>query len=226
MAADMADDRPRAAMIAAPRFCTVSMNGPRSQSWSVMTVMAGWPLTRAFSKSGYCVALWLPQMATLVTEVTGTPAFWASWAAARFWSRRVRALKRSRGTSPALFMAMRALVLAGLPTTSTRTSLAATSLIACPWPTKMGPLTLIRSPRSMPFDRGREPMSSAQLTPSKATRGSSLMTTLSSRGKAQSSSSMTTPSSAPNAWGISSRCRDTRVSGPNTSPLARRGRME
>ena len=37
---------------------------------------------------------------------------------ARLWSRRVIAVKRSRGMSGALLMAMRALVLAGLPTTS------------------------------------------------------------------------------------------------------------
>ena len=39
---------------------------------------------RAFSASGYCVALWLPQMAIWVTAETLTPAFWASWAWARF----------------------------------------------------------------------------------------------------------------------------------------------
>ncbi len=114
-------------------------------------------------------------------------------------------------------------MLAGLPTTATRTSSAARLLSAWPWPTKIGPLTLISSPRSMPFDRGREPISSAQLTPSKATSGSSVATMLSSNGKAQSSSSMTTPSSDGRAGVISSRCRATRVSGPKTSPEASAG---
>jgi hypothetical protein len=33
----------------------------------------------ALSASGYWVALWLPQMVTLLTAVTGTPAFSANW---------------------------------------------------------------------------------------------------------------------------------------------------
>ena len=44
---------------------------------------------------------------------------------ARLWSRRIIAVKRSRGTSGACDIAISALVLAGLPTTSTLTSLAA-----------------------------------------------------------------------------------------------------
>ena len=44
---------------------------------------------------------------------------------ARLWSSRVIAVKRSRGIEPALFIAIRQLVFAGLPTTSTRTSSAA-----------------------------------------------------------------------------------------------------
>jgi len=51
---------------------------------------------------------------------------------ARLWSRRIIAVKRSAGTSGAWFEAMRAFVLAGLPTTSTLTSPAALSLIARP----------------------------------------------------------------------------------------------
>ena len=61
---------------------------------------------------------------------TVTPAFLASCALARLWSRRVIAVKRSAGTSGALDIAIRALVLAGLPTTSTRMSSAAWSLMA------------------------------------------------------------------------------------------------
>ena len=55
------------------------------------------PRIRALKMSGYCVAEWLPQMVTWLTSATGTPALIASWPAARLWSRRVRALKRSRG---------------------------------------------------------------------------------------------------------------------------------
>ncbi len=88
----------------------------------VMTAVAGWPPILALSKSGYMVELWLPQMARLVTAVTSTPAFWASCATARFWSSIVIANQRSAGTARALFMAMRQLVLQGLPTTRMRTS--------------------------------------------------------------------------------------------------------
>src|SRR6202158_360917 len=37
LAAEAAEDDPRASMTAAPRFCTVSMNFPFSQPWSRMT---------------------------------------------------------------------------------------------------------------------------------------------------------------------------------------------
>ena len=37
LAAEPADDRPRASMTAAPRFCTVSMNLSLSQPWSEIT---------------------------------------------------------------------------------------------------------------------------------------------------------------------------------------------
>ena len=55
-------------MMAAPRFCTVVMNSPCSQSVSVMTSVARLPPIRALAKSGNWVAEWLPQMATLVTS--------------------------------------------------------------------------------------------------------------------------------------------------------------
>jgi hypothetical protein len=119
------------------------------------------------------------------------------------------AVKRSAGTSGALRMAMSALVLAGLPTTSTRISSAALSLMALPCTVKMAPLALSRSLRSMPLLRGRAPTSSAQLAPAKARLGSSVSTRSLSSGKAQSTSSMATPSSAFSAGVISSSCRIT-----------------
>ena len=93
-------------------------------------------------------------MASLVISVIGTPAFFASWVRARLWSRRVIAVNRSAGTSGACEEAISALVLAGLPTTSTRTSAAAPALIASPCGLKMPPLALSRSPRSIPPVRG------------------------------------------------------------------------
>ena len=80
-------------------------------------------------------------------------------------------MKRLPGMSGACEAAMRALVLAGLPTTSTRTSLAAPALSASPCGLKMPPLADSRSPRSMPAVRGRAPTSSATLVPSKACAG-------------------------------------------------------
>jgi hypothetical protein len=71
------------------------------------------------------------------------------------WSSRVIAVKRSRGIEPALFIAIKQLVLAGLPTTSTRTSPAAPAASALPCAVKIAPLTSSSSLRSMPFVRAR-----------------------------------------------------------------------
>src|SRR5215475_2832712 len=116
LAALAALDAPRALMMAAPRCCTELMNSPLSHASSLMTSVTGLPLILACLKSGYCVEEWLPQTARLVTAVMSTPAFFASWDLARFSSRRVIANQRSRGTSGALDMPMRQLVLHGLPT--------------------------------------------------------------------------------------------------------------
>ena len=181
-----------------------------------MTSAAGLPSMRALAKSGNWVAEWLPQMARLVTEATGTPAFLASWLLARFSSSRVMANQRSAGTSGALDRAIRQLVLHGLPTTSTRTSEAALAAMARPWGPKMPPLTVSRSPRSIPALRGIEPTSRAQEVPSKAVSRSVVVTMSLTRGKAQSSSSITTPSRAFIPGSISSRRSTTGWSGPNS----------
>ena len=75
---------------------------------------------------------WFPQMASFFTSLTGTPAFVASWVLARFSSSFVMANQRSAGISGAFDMAIRQLVLQGLPTTRIRTSEAA--LRAMAWP--------------------------------------------------------------------------------------------
>src|ERR1017187_4790895 len=62
-------------------------------------------------------------------------------------------------------MAMRQLVLHGLPTTWMRTSRAAFFWMAWPWPMKILPLMPSKSLRSMPALRGTLPTSSAQFTP-------------------------------------------------------------
>ena len=180
------------------------------------------PSIVAWLQSGYCVAEWLPQMVRCLIESTGLPVFFASCDSARLWSRRVIAVKRLPGMSGAWLAAMSALVLAGLPTTRTRTSLAAPALRASPWGLKMPPLALSRSPRSMPAVRGRAPTSSATLQPSKAALASAVMSMPDSSGKAQSSSSIAVPSAALSAGSISSRRRRTGVSGPSSWPEAMR----
>ncbi len=71
------------------------------------------------------------------------------------------AVNRSRGTAPALFMAIKQFVFAGFPTTRTRTSSAAPAASALPCTVKIAPLASSRSLRSMPLVRGREPTNKA-----------------------------------------------------------------
>ena len=221
-AADAAEDEPRASMMAAPRLATVGMKSFSSQPWSSMSSAAFRPATSAWKMSGYWVAEWLPQIVILAMSVTGAPVFAASWEMARLWSSLVSEEKRSFGMSGALVIAISALVLAGFPVTPTRTSSAATSLSALPWAVKIAPLASSRSPRSMPFVRGRAPTSRARLTPSKTVVASSPMSTPARVENAQSSSSITTPSRACSAGVTSSSRSSTCVSGPSRAPLARR----
>ena len=65
LAAEAADDAPRASMIAAPRFCTVGMKSSSIQAWSSTTSAAFLPSTSAWKMSGYWVAEWLPQIVIL-----------------------------------------------------------------------------------------------------------------------------------------------------------------
>ena len=60
LAAEAADDRPRAAMIAAPRLPTVGRNSFSSQASSPMTSRAGLPPIVAWVKSANIVGEWLP----------------------------------------------------------------------------------------------------------------------------------------------------------------------
>src|SRR3954468_19865832 len=122
LAAEAALERPRASMMAAPRCWTVGRNVPSIQAWSSISSAAFLPLTSAWNTSGYWVAEWLPQIVILVMSLTVVPVLAASWAMARLWSRRVMAVNCFGSRSGALFMAMRALVLAGLPTTRILTS--------------------------------------------------------------------------------------------------------
>ena len=107
------------------------------------------------------VGEWLPHTASFLMLETALPVLAASWLAARLWSKRSMAVKLVGLRSGAAFMAIKALVLAGLPTTSTLTLREATALRALPWAVKMAPLMASNSARSMPGPRGREPTNKA-----------------------------------------------------------------
>ena len=126
------------------------MKSSVSQAVSAATSAPGRPPTSAWNRSGYCEAEWLPQMVSFLMSATGVPVLAATCESARLWSRRVIAVNRVAGTSGAFVAAMSALVFAGLPTTSTRTSSAAPSLMARPCGPKMPPLASSRSARSIP----------------------------------------------------------------------------
>jgi len=67
------------------------------------------------------VAEWFPQIVTLRIELNGLPIFWRDLADGADCGRRIIAVNCAGFRPGAFFMAMRQLVLAGLPTTSTLT---------------------------------------------------------------------------------------------------------
>ena len=142
-------------------------------------------------------------MVTFLTEPTGTPALAAIWALARFWSSMVMANQRSAATLGACDLAIRQLVLQGLATVTTRTLGPAASLIAFPWPVKIGPLARIRSARFIPSLRGRPPTRITQSASPNATSALSDALTSVRSGKAQSCSSIIVPPSEGKAGVIS-----------------------
>ena len=96
-AALSADESLRAAMMAAPRCCTVVTNASFRYASSPITSRMGFPFTTPWFTSGYCVLEWFPQMTQFLTSDTGTPAFCATCPSARLWSRRVRHVTFSLG---------------------------------------------------------------------------------------------------------------------------------
>src|SRR5690606_2145097 len=122
LAAEAAEDRPRASMMAAPRLPTVGMNTSWFEASALMISASRSLPTVAKRMSGYMVGEWLPQTIRFLMSATARPDLAASCDSARLWSRRSMAVKFLAGRSGADFMAMYALVLAGLPTTRTLTS--------------------------------------------------------------------------------------------------------
>ena len=169
--AEAAELAPRAAMMAEPRLATVGMKSFFTHSSSTRDG-AALPSTVANVMSGTMAGEWLPQTAMCSIEATGAPVFSASCDMARFWSRRSMAEKHFGSRSGAFFMAIQALVLHGLPTTSTLTLRLAATLRAWPCWRKMAALASSRSARSMPGPRGRAPMRSATSQSRKASTGS------------------------------------------------------
>ena len=122
LAAEATDDEPRTSMISAPRLATRGMKTSRIHSraasapnCSSSSSTTGRPPAVACAMSGNCVAEWLPQMLTSRSWDTGACSASASCPSARLWSSLVSAVKRSRGTSGACALAMKAFVFAGLP---------------------------------------------------------------------------------------------------------------
>ncbi|MNR17876.1 hypothetical protein D3C85_1345660 [compost metagenome] len=106
LAAEAAEDRPRASMMAAPRLPTVGMNVSRFQASSLMSLESDSPPTVAKRKSGYIVGEWLPHTTSFSMSATALPDLAASCDRARLWSRRSMAVKFLAGRSGADFMAM------------------------------------------------------------------------------------------------------------------------
>src|SRR5205823_8874059 len=109
-AALAADDRPRASMTAAPRFCTLGMNVFSSHAGSLISGQSFLPSASAWNTSGYCVAEWLPQTVTLRIEETGFCTLCASCETARLWSSRIMPLNCEGLRLGAFFIAMRQFV--------------------------------------------------------------------------------------------------------------------
>src|ERR1035438_10065512 len=105
LAAEAAEERPRASMMAAPRLPTLGMY---SLLYQVSSTRPGAlaPATVAKRLSGYMVGEWLPQTTIFSTESTGLPALPASMDMARLWSRRIMEVKLAAGRSGAEFLAM------------------------------------------------------------------------------------------------------------------------
>src|SRR5436309_6879203 len=87
LAADAADDRPRASMMAAPRLPTVGRNTSLFHASSLIISLTLLPSIVAKRRSAYIVGEWLPQTVSFSIEATGLPVFEAICDSARLWSR-------------------------------------------------------------------------------------------------------------------------------------------
>src|SRR3546814_15386005 len=87
LAAEAAEDRPRASMIAAPRLPKVGMKVSAFHAASLIFSFSDSPLAVATRQSGYLVGLWLPPTTSFLMSPTATSALAARWLSARSGSR-------------------------------------------------------------------------------------------------------------------------------------------
>ena len=177
------------------------------------------PPTSAWYRSGYWVAEWLPQIVMPLdlgdrhVELGGELGDARGCGRGGSWR-----VNRSAGTSGACGLRDERVGVGRVADDEHPDVVRGARVDRSPCGAKMPPLASSRSPRSMPFVRGRAPTSSATLAPSNAFVASSVMSTPASSGNAQSSSSSAVPSAARTACGISSSRSRTGVSGPSSWP--------
>ena len=106
LAAEAADDEPRAAIMAAPRPAIFGMKTSVFQSGSVIIVLDGLAVAGGVAVVGVHGRAVVAPDAHLLDGSNRAVDFSAIWLTARWWSRRIRAVKFSGGMSGADFMAM------------------------------------------------------------------------------------------------------------------------
>ena len=208
---------PRASMMAAPRCCTVGMNVPSSQAWSSTTSAAVLPFDLGVEEVGV-----LGGGVVAPDGHVGDVAHGHAGLGGELGHGPVVVEAGHRGEALVGRCPARCSWRSGSwcwPGCRPRgpcMSSAALSERALPWTVKMAPLASSRSLRSMPFDRGREPTSRAQLASSKAVVG---VVGLDDAGEQREGAVVELHRDAararPMAGGISSSCRMTGWSGPS-----------
>ncbi len=211
-------------MMAAPRLPTFGMYSFLYQASSLTSAGAALPPTVAKRMSGYIVGEWLPHTTIFSMSVTDALVRVASCEMARLWSRRIIEVKAVCGRLFAVFMVISALVLAGLPTTMSFRSRAATASMRL---ALLGEDLGVFEQQVLALHAGAARLGADQQRLLGVLEGDlrvEVPIMSASSGKAQSSSSIITPLSA--AWalsiGSSSICRMTGWSLPSISPLAMR----
>lgn len=157
---------------------------------------------------------------TFLIFSTGTDRRSLNYEIARFWSKRLIAVKFSLGIEGACWEATSALVLGGLATTRTLTVFLEYLSSASPCSLNIFAFTYSKSFLSIPGPLGLPPTNTATSVLSKATSIYVVGIIWARRGKAQSLSSSTNPFNNPSEEGSSINYRMTFWVGPNIRPDA------